>query len=104
MPAPHYIQTHAQGVAVCLHVQPKARASAMAGEHDGRLKLKIASPPVDGKANAEVCRFLAELLGVPKSAVTIAQGASSRSKLAVVRQVTVEEAARRLAAAGGSDA
>lgn len=75
---------------LALKVTPGARKNEILGwENDyprvGRvLKLKIAAPPIDGKANKEIESFLAERLGVPKSAVNIAHGASGRIKMAEV--------------------
>jgi uncharacterized protein (TIGR00251 family) len=70
-----------------LHVQPGAKVTAVAGEHDGRLKLKIAAPPVDNKANAHLLSWLAAQLGVPKSAVRLVRGEASRQKTVAVRGV-----------------
>jgi len=67
-----------------LHVQPGARITAAVGEHGGRLKLKIAAPPVDNKANAHLLAWLAVQLGVPKSAVRLVRGETSRQKTVVV--------------------
>ena len=67
-----------------LHVQPGAKATAAAGEHGGRLKLKIAAPPVDNKANAHLLAWLAAQLGVPKSAVRLVRGETSRQKTVAV--------------------
>lgn len=67
-----------------LHVQPGAKTTALAGEHGGRLKLKIAAPPVDNKANAHLLAWLAERLGVPKSAVRLVRGETSRQKTVAV--------------------
>jgi uncharacterized protein YggU (UPF0235/DUF167 family) len=63
---------------------------------DGRLRLKLAAPAHEGKANAELVRFLAGVLEVPKSAVTLAAGAGARRKLVRVEGITEEEARRRL--------
>ncbi len=67
-----------------LHVQPGAKRTEVAGPHgDGsamRLKIRLAAPPVDGKANAELLRFLADAFGVPLRNVSLLQGASSRQK------------------------
>jgi uncharacterized protein len=57
------------------------------GEHGGRLKLKIAAPPVDNKANAHLLAWLAAQLGVPKSAVRLVRGESSRQKTVAVSGV-----------------
>jgi uncharacterized protein (TIGR00251 family) len=65
---------------IAIFVVPNAKQTEIVGEHDGRLKLKIHAPPVDGKANAEVIRFFAEKYGVPKSRVRIVSGEKSRKK------------------------
>jgi len=67
-----------------LHVQPGARTTSAMGEHGGRLKLKIAAPPVDNKANAHLLAWLAAQLGVPKSSVRLVRGETSRQKTVAV--------------------
>jgi len=67
-----------------LHVQPGAKSTSVAGEHGGRLKLKIAAPPVDNKANAHLLAWLAAQLGLPKSAVRLVRGETSRQKTVAV--------------------
>ena len=67
-----------------LHVQPGAPRSEFAGEHGGRLKLRLAAPANDGKANAELVEFLARFFGVPKRSVRIAAGLKSRRKRVVI--------------------
>jgi hypothetical protein len=64
-----------------LHVQPGARVSESCGEHDGRLKLKIAAPPVDNRANGVLRSWVAARLGVPSSAVQLLHGETSRRKM-----------------------
>jgi len=68
------------GVTFSVRVVPRASRSEIVGLHDGALKIRIAAPPVEGAANNELVRFLAKKLGVPRSAVTLASGANSRSK------------------------
>lgn len=70
-----------------LHVQPGAKVTAAVGEHGGRLKLKIAAPAVDNKANAHLLAWLAAQLGVPKSAVRLIRGETSRRKTVAVSGV-----------------
>lgn len=65
---------------IVLHVQPGAARSAVAGEHDGCLKLRIAAPPIEGRANDALRAFLAERLALPRSAVSIERGDASRRK------------------------
>ena len=69
------------GVEIALHIQPRASRTEVIGAHGDALKIRLAAPPVDGEANEELVRFLAKTLGVPKSAVTIARGATGRRKV-----------------------
>ena len=70
-----------------LHIQPGARLTAVMGEHGGRLKLKIAAPAVDNKANERLLGWLATQLGVPKASVRLVRGETSRHKTVAVRGV-----------------
>lgn len=75
---------------LALKVTPGAKRNEVLGWEDdypqvGRvLKLKIAAPPVEGKANKEIVLFLAKTLGIPKSAVELVHGTSGRIKLAEI--------------------
>lgn len=73
--------TAARRLSLTLHVQPNARRSEIAGPHGGALKVKIAAPATDNRANVELVEFLSETLAIPKSAITIRHGATSRRKL-----------------------
>ena len=84
------------GVRLLLHVQPRASRTELAGRFGDALKIRIAAPPVDGAANEELVRFLAETLGVRSGAVEIISGETGRRKTVEVRGVTVEAAASRL--------
>lgn len=68
------------GLVLTLHIQPGAKQTGFAGRHGEAMKIRLAAPPVDGKANAALCAFLAEFCGVPKSAVTLVSGETSRAK------------------------
>ena len=81
---------------IAVWASPGARRSEVVGVADGRLRLRLAAPAHEGKANAELVRFLAKTLDLPKGAVTVAAGASSRRKLVRVSGLTVDEARRRL--------
>ena len=70
-----------------VRVQPRASRSELAGEHGDAFKLRIAAPPVDGKANEECRRLLARLVGVSPSSVEIISGESSKEKVVRVRNV-----------------
>ncbi len=80
-----------------LHIQPGAKKTEIAGLHGEALKIRLAAPPVDGKANAALIAFLAKTCGVPKSAVALVSGDTSRTKR--VRLTGVDAAA--LAVLGG---
>ena len=69
-----------KGVVLTLHVQPGARRTEIAGVYGEALKIRLAAPPVDGKANAELVRFLARAFGVARSAVVLVRGETSRQK------------------------
>ena len=60
---------------------PNAPKSEVVGWLGDSLKVRIHAPPEEGKANAELCSFLAKILGLPKGAVRLGRGASSRSKV-----------------------
>ncbi len=70
-----------------VRVQPRASRTEVAGEHAGAIKLRIAAPPVNGKANQECIRFLARLLEVPPRAIEIVSGDSSRDKIIRVQNM-----------------
>ena len=76
---------HAEGRAtLAVHVQPGAKKSGVVGEHGDALKIRLAAPPVDGKANAALIEFLADRLGVAKSTVVLKSGQASRRKVVEV--------------------
>ena len=77
-------------------VHPRAKRSGMAGRIGDAWKLSLAAPPVDGKANDECVRFLAEFAGVPRSRVRIVMGLTSRVKVVEFEGVPQEGLERRL--------
>ncbi len=72
-------------VELAIRVQPGAKRTEVAGPLGDDLKVRVAAPPVDGKANAALVRFLASQLDVPVREVTVVRGESSRSKLVAVQ-------------------
>jgi len=74
----------ADGWTLAVHVQPGAKRSGVAGLHGDRLKIRIAAPALDGRANDALVAFVAETLGIAKGRVGVAKGAQSREKLLVV--------------------
>ncbi len=85
-----------QGGQFVVHVVPRARTTEVAGRHGDAIRIRLAAPPVDGAANAELVRFLAERLGVPRSAVSIIRGAAARRKTVSVEGVTTDAAVQEL--------
>ena len=81
---------------ITVKVHPRARRTALGGRLGDAWKLSLAAPPVDGKANDECVRFLAELAGVPKSRVRIVSGATSRMKVVEVEGVSQDDLEKRL--------
>ncbi len=67
-------------VRLAVRVTPKASRDEVAGWHGRELSVRVTSPPEKGKANAAVCKTIAEALGVPKSAVKVMRGETSRHK------------------------
>jgi uncharacterized protein (TIGR00251 family) len=83
-------------VTFTIRVTPRASASAVGGERDGALLVRVSAPPVDGKANDAVVELLANALDLPRSAVRLEQGAAARTKRVSV-PLAAEAAVRRLA-------
>jgi len=81
-------------------VQPRASRTRVVGEHDGRLKIQLAAPPVDGEANAALIAFLAEALRVKRADVALLAGESGRRKR--VRIVGVSAAVASAALLAGA--
>ena len=82
------------GVSLRVRVKPRASKSRVLGEREGELEVAIAAPPVDGKANQELLRVLADYFDVPKSTIEIARGESGRSKLVRIAVVPERQARR----------
>lgn len=74
----------ATGWTLAIHVQPGARRSEVAGLHGERLKLRIAAPALDGRANEALAAFIAERLGIARARVSLAQGVRARAKLVAI--------------------
>jgi uncharacterized protein len=76
------------GVLIMVRVVPRAGRSGLAGTRDGAVLVRLNAAPVDGAANAELIELIADALGVPKRAVSIASGVRSRSKTVHVSGVS----------------
>ncbi len=85
----NWYQIGRDGVSLQVHAQPGAKRTEVVGLHGDCIKVRLAYPPVDGRANACLVEFIAERLGVKKHQVTIARGLGSRRKTVLVRAVGV---------------
>lgn len=85
------------GVRMAIFAKPRAKLTAIRGVRDGALEVALAAPPVDGAANAELVRFVAELSGVSPRDVTLLSGAGARHKRVELRGVSIEQVRAALA-------
>ena len=92
-----WVSTGAGEILLAVHVQPRSSRNAVDGLHNGRLKIRVAAPPVDGAANEAVIAVIAEWLETPRRAVRIVRGESGRQKLVAVEVARPDEMARRVA-------
>lgn len=92
-PAPWKVREEKGQVTFDVLVVPRASRCAVVGVHDGRLKVALDAPPVDGKANDALVAFIAKILGRPKRDVTIVRGDRGRQKTLAVRSVDVARVA-----------
>jgi uncharacterized protein len=79
-----------------VRVHPRAQKNAITGEIGQALKISLTAPPIEGRANQASIAFLAELLNVPRSSVTITSGRSGRNKVIRVAGISAEELRKRL--------
>jgi len=88
----------ADGVTLAVRAQPGAKRTAILGVYgqgaEAQLKIAVQAPPVEGKANAALIVFLAELCGVPRNRIELRAGELNRSKIFMIRGVTLEAAER----------
>jgi uncharacterized protein (TIGR00251 family) len=97
MSAP-FLREHSRGTLLALKVQPRATRTELGEALGAELKLRVAAPPVDDAANEEVVRFLARALDLPKGAVQLIRGRTSRHKVLLLTGLEPAIAAARLGA------
>jgi len=90
MPAP------ASSCRIAIKAVPNAPSNAVAGWVGGVLKVRVHAPALEGRANAELCDFLADALGLPRRAVSVAHGGKSRQKVLQIDGLTLAEAQAKL--------
>lgn len=80
---------------------PRARRDEVAGQRAGRVLIRLTAPPVDGAANAALCRLVARRAGVPARRVSIVYGQTSRDKVVRVEGLTAAELRASMTSGGG---
>lgn len=85
-----------EGIVLRIHVQPGAGRSAVVGRHGDALKVRVAAPPVEGRANDATRSLLADALGLPEDDVELTGGQSSRTKRFRLKGLDAEEGEKRL--------
>lgn len=97
------LRATANGVTLAVRAQPGAKRTAIAGIYGegatAQLKIAVHAPPLEGRANAELTEFLAKTFSLPRSAVELISGESSRSKVFLLRGLTLDAAEDRLRSA-----
>ncbi len=91
----------ATGARIEIRVQPRASRNTISGMRAGILRIRVTAPPVDGQANAAAIALLAQALDLPKSAIRLVRGASSREKTLAVESMSQEELNQRMNLLGG---
>jgi hypothetical protein len=95
------LRAAATGVTLAVRAQPGAKKTAITGVYgdgpEAQLKIAVHAPPIEGRANQALIAFLAETFSVPKNAVVLTTGESSRSKVFLLRGFSISEAAAKLA-------
>lgn len=97
MTVPWLRQEASGNLILTLHIQPGAKKTGVAGQHGEALKICLAAPPVDGKANACLIEFIATILKVPRLQLELVGGTTSRHKRVRVHGVAMQEAIEKLA-------
>lgn len=91
-----FLRALPEGTELRLHLQPRASRNRVAGLHGDRLRLTVTAAPVEGRANEELCRFLATALRLPTSAVLLTRGARGRRKTVLVKGLSPDAVRSRL--------
>jgi uncharacterized protein (TIGR00251 family) len=97
------LRAAAGGVTLAVRAQPGAKKTAITGVYGegtaAQVKIAVQAPPLEGRANSALVAFLAETFGLPKNRVELLSGELSRSKVILLRGVTLEQAKTKLSLA-----
>jgi uncharacterized protein (TIGR00251 family) len=91
-----YLRQTRSGVEVLIRLAPRAAKNRIGGEHNGRLKVSVTSPPVDGKANKHLIKLLSARLKVARTNLSIVAGETSRDKTILVNDLDLKTIEKRL--------
>jgi len=94
--SPSWLTSAGADVVLSLHIQPGAKKTEVVGLHGEALKVRLAAPPVDGKANEALIAFLADILGIAKARVSLVSGMTSRAKRLRISDYAAEAARQSL--------
>jgi len=84
-----WLKKEGQRQRLTLHIQPGAKKTEAVGEHGDALKIRLAAPPVEGKANQKLIAWLADFFAVPQRQVELKSGETSRRKIVEIRDSVV---------------
>lgn len=93
---PPFLQSQPGGVQLHVKLQPRAARNEIGQVLGSELKIKVTAPPVDSAANEALLRLLAETLACPRGAIQLVRGQTSRHKVLFIRDLTLDEVAKRL--------
>ena len=85
-----------KSLALNVYVQPRASKNRLVGMHGSAIKICVTAPPLENKANDAVIHLIADILGVPKSSVSIKSGRQSRTKKVLINNLALKEAQKAL--------
>lgn len=91
-----FLRALPDGVELAILAQPRASRSRLIGEHDGRLKVQLAAPPVDGEANEALLELLSDVLEVPARQLAIHSGQTGRRKAVKIAGTSLPEVERKI--------
>ncbi len=91
-----YLKAHEDGIILKVKVTPNSSRNALILDHGDRLAVKLTSPPVEGKANKQLLKFIGKKLGVPPSSITVLRGHASREKVLFIPGIDEACALERL--------
>lgn len=80
-----WLTINAESISLTLYIQPGAKLTQISGKHDQALKIRLAAPPIEGKANKALITFLAKKLSIPKNRIQLDSGTLSRHKIVTIQ-------------------